>query len=68
MTGIHERTGSLLLLHLRTIFAVMMLNFCVRYGYRCFHHAIATGSSELYTQNRIISLFSHSTLVKSSLY
>ena len=29
----------------RTIFAAMMLNFCVRYGYRCVHHAIITRSS-----------------------
>ena len=28
-----------------TIFAAMMLNFCVRYGYRCVHHAIITRSS-----------------------
>ena len=27
-----------------TIVAAMMLNFCVRYGYRCVHHAIATRS------------------------
>ena len=40
-----KRTGSLLLSHRSTIFAVMMLNFCVRYGYRCVHHAIATRSS-----------------------
>ena len=25
-----------------TIFAAMMLNFCVRNGYRCVHHAIIT--------------------------
>ena len=42
-----KRTGSLLLSHLGTIFAVMMLNFCVRYGNRCVHHAIATRSSFL---------------------
>ena len=28
-----------------TIFAAMMLNFCVRNGYRCVHHAIAARSS-----------------------
>ena len=42
---IKKRTGSLLLSHRSTIVAVMMLNFCVRYGYRCVHHAIATRSS-----------------------
>ena len=36
----------MLLLRSRTIVAVMMLNFCVRDGYRCVHHAIATRSSE----------------------
>ena len=41
---IKKRTGSLLLSHRSTIVAVMMLNFCVRDGYRCFHHAIATRS------------------------
>ena len=39
-----RRTGSLLLLQFPTIVAVMMLNFCVRYGNRCVHHAIATRS------------------------
>ena len=43
-TDIPERTGSLLFSQLPTIFAVMMLNFCVRYGYRCVHHAITTRS------------------------
>lgn len=38
-----KRTGSLLFSHRSTIFAVMMLNFCVRYGYRWFLNAIATG-------------------------
>ena len=42
---IQIRTGSLLLSRMTTIVAVMMLNFCVRYGYRCLHHAITTGSS-----------------------
>ena len=57
---IKKRTGSLLLSHRSTIVAVMMLNFCVRYGYRCVHHAIATRSFILssslsrITQNRII--------------
>ena len=55
-----KRTGSLLFSHRSTIFAVMMLNFCVRYGYRCVHHAIATRSLlfkqflSRITQNRII--------------
>ena len=53
-------TGSLLLWPLRTIVAVMMLNFCVRYGYRCVHHAIATRSFEQIAQNWIISLYSNS--------
>ena len=39
-------TGSVLLSQLPTIFAAMMLNFCVRHGYRCVHHAFATRSSE----------------------
>ena len=34
--------GNLLFSHLRTIFAVKMLNFCVRYGYRCVHLAFIT--------------------------
>ena len=42
----------------RTIFAAMMLNFCVRYGYRCVHHAIITRSSLSSilqdTQNQIV--------------
>ena len=33
------------MLRLRTIVATMMLNFCVRYGYRCLHHAFTTASS-----------------------
>ena len=44
---IKKRTGSSLLLHRSTIVAVMMLNFCVRYGNRCVHHAITTRSSLL---------------------
>ena len=39
-----EWTGSVLLSQLPTIFAAMMLNFCVRHGYRCVHHAFATRS------------------------
>ena len=42
---IHIGGGSSLLLRLRTIVATMMLNFCVRYGYRCLHHAFTTASS-----------------------
>lgn len=38
--------GGLLLSPLGTIVAVMMLNFRVRYGYGCVHHAIATRFSE----------------------
>ena len=45
----------------RTIFAAMMLNFCVRYGYRCVHHAIITRSSLSSilqdTQNQIVVLY-----------
>lgn len=37
-----KRTGSLLLSHRSTIVAVMMLNFCVRYGYRCDPASIIT--------------------------
>ena len=39
-----------------TIFAVKVLDFCVRYGYRYFHFAIVTGSFVLersFSQNRI---------------
>ena len=39
------RPGSLLLSRLRTIVAVMMLNFRVRDGNGCVHHAIAARSS-----------------------
>ena len=54
----------------RTIVAVMMLNFCVRYGNRCVHHAIATRSLSLNVfqdiQNRIvISLLFPSSLASS---
>ena len=44
-------TGSVLLSRLPTIFAAMMLNFCVRYGYRCVHHAFTTRSSSTNAQN-----------------
>ena len=58
---IKKRTGSLLLSHRSTIVAVMMLNFCVRYGYRCVHHAIITRSSLSSilqdTQNQIVVSF-----------
>ena len=37
-----EGTGNVLFSHRSTIFAAMMLNFCVRYGYRCVHHAVIT--------------------------
>ena len=37
-----EGNWRLAIVALSTIVAVMMLNFCVRYGYRCVHHAIAT--------------------------
>ena len=37
-------TGSVLFSQLPTIFAAVMLNFCVRHGYRCFHHAFTTRS------------------------
>ena len=40
----YQSPGSLLFSHCSTIVAVMMLNFCVRYGYRCVHLAIATRS------------------------
>ena len=36
-------TGSLLLSPFLTIVAAVMLNFCVRDGYRCLHHAVTTG-------------------------
>ena len=52
------KTGNLLLSHLRTIFAVMMLNFCVRYGYRCLHHAIITGSLPLQPHSKLNSSLS----------
>ena len=50
------RTGSLLLLRGCTIVAVMMLNFCVRDGYRCVHHAIATRSLRILSKPDTISL------------
>ena len=54
-----RRTGSLLLSQSLTIFAVMMLNFCVRHGYRCFHHAIATRSlASTNAQNWTVTSFS----------
>ena len=43
--GIKKGPGSLLLSHLHTIVAVMMLNFRVRDGNGCVHHAIAARSS-----------------------
>lgn len=48
--------GRLLFLPFRTIFAVAMLNFCVRYGYRCSHCPVST---------RL--LFNHSKLNNASL-
>ena len=46
-TGRHKQKGpsSLLLSRLHTIVAVMMLNFRVRDGNGCVHHAIAARSS-----------------------
>ena len=43
--GIKKGPGSLLLSRLHTIVAVMMLNFRVRDGNGCVHHAIAARSS-----------------------
>ena len=45
MEGIKKGPGSLLLSRLHTIVAVMMLNFRVRDGNGCVHHAIAARSS-----------------------
>ena len=58
-------TGSLLLSPFLTIVAAVMLNFCVRDGYRCLHHAVTTGLRRTILQNRIRF---RTPLVKSSAY
>ena len=57
------------------ILAAEMLNFCVRYGYRCVHHAIITRSSLSSilqdTQNQTVVFLLSSSLafsVKPSTY
>lgn len=56
-------TGSVLLSPFLTIVDAVMLNFRVRHGYGCLHHAIATGSQDLPWKPHTIS-----SLVKSSAY
>ena len=46
-----KKPGSSLFLHLRTIFTTTVLNFCVRYGNRCVHCAIAT---RLFLENFVL--------------